>query len=36
VRYGEALGLGSRHYELVDVFPVAQTVTPHASYIRAH
>jgi uncharacterized protein len=36
VQYGEQLGLGSRQYELVDVFPVAQTVSPQASYIRAH
>jgi uncharacterized protein len=36
VRYGEQLGLGSREYELVDVLPVEQRVSPRASYIRAH
>ena len=36
VQYGEQLGLGSREYELVDVLPVEQSVSPKASYIRAH
>jgi hypothetical protein len=36
VQYGEQLGLGSREYELVDVLPVEQSVSPRASYIRAH
>jgi len=36
VHYGEQLGLGSREYELVDVLPVEQRVSPKASYIRAH
>lgn len=33
--YGEALGLGSREYELVDVFPVEKFVRSEVTYIPA-
>ena len=34
--YGEQLGLGSRSYDLVDVFPVAKVERAEAVYIAAH
>lgn len=36
LEYGEALGLGSRKYELVDVFPVEKFERSSATYISAH
>jgi hypothetical protein len=33
--YGETLGLGTREYELVDVFPVEQFARPQVTYISA-
>ena len=34
--YGQALGLGSRRYELVDVMPVRRPVRPGGAYIPAN
>ena len=34
--YGEQLGLGSRSYDLVDVFPVVKVERAEAVYIAAH
>ena len=34
--YGEQLGLGSRTYDLVDVFPVEKVQRAEAVYIAAH
>ncbi len=36
IEYGEALGLGSRDYELVDVLPVEEVVRAPVTYIPAH
>jgi uncharacterized Fe-S center protein len=36
IRYGERLGLGSREYELVDVFPVEKVERASMPYIAAH
>ena len=33
--YGEALGLGSREYELVDVLPLEKVERPEIAYISA-
>jgi uncharacterized Fe-S center protein len=35
VEYGEALGLGSRQYDLVDVLPVEESARPALGYIKA-
>jgi hypothetical protein len=35
VQYGEALGLGTREYELVDVLPVAKIERAPLGYIPA-
>jgi len=35
VQYGEALGLGSRSYEFIDVLPVQQAVVPESMYVAA-
>jgi len=36
MRYGEKLGLGSREYELIDVFPVEKLERSSLTYIAAH
>ena len=35
IEYGEALGLGSRQYELVDVLPVEEFTRTEVTYISA-
>jgi len=36
VEYGEALGLGTREYQLVDVLPVEKISRPTLGYIKAN